>query len=235
MQTWNDVISFIKVNLGFINKLEIPDDTIVENLRQHVLPFFSQFSAGLKKFKAISDENLVGTSQGGQPMYKYKIPLDDEEYIIDILNFYPSKNVNLLDVSIPFINSPESVIDAAITNSYIDAVRSLQAQNTWDFIPPNILIFDFSVGYGIIEYMTVHNELKTIDSDKYHLMFKKLCLANVKIWLAANRSKFENLNTPFGTLNLNWEALKAEGNQEKEEVTQLLNMIPADWLLHIDV
>ena len=66
-------------------------------------------------------------------------------------------------------------------------------------------------------------------------MFKKLCLANVKIWLAAMRSKFENLTTPFGTISLNYEVLKQEGNQEKEEVMQLLNMIPPDFLIHVDV
>jgi len=233
-QTWTDVLKFCKVNLGLINKLEIDDDTIVENLREQVLPFFSQYS-GQKKFKDISDNNLIFSASGGQPMYQYKIPLDPEEYIIDILNFYPSRTINLLDVSIPFVNSPDSAIDAVIANSYIDIIKSMQAQNTWEFLPPDRLIFDFSIEYGIVEYTTVHEELKTIDPDKYQLIFKKLCLANVKIWIAANRSKFENLTTPFGTLNLNWEALKAEGAQEKEEATTLLGLIPPRWLLHIDV
>lgn len=232
-QNWTDVLDFVKINFGLINKLEISDDDLVRYLKSQVLPFFSQYD-GRKKFKDISDADLV-TSLSGQPMYQYKIPLDPEEYIISVLNFYPSKNTNLLDVSIPFINSPDSAIDAVISNSYIDIIKSMQAQNTWTFLPPDRLVFDFSIGFGIIEYMTVHTELNTINPDRYHLMFKKLCLANVKIWIAANRSKFENLTTPFGTLNLNWEALKTEGVQERDDVTTALNMVPPEWLLHIDV
>lgn len=233
MQSWSDVLEYIKINFGVLNKLEISDDEIVKNLRNHVLPFFSQYS-GSKKFKAISDGDMV-IGVTGDPIYKYKIKLEPEEYIIDILNIYYSRNGSLLDYAAPLINSPDTAIDVLIYNSYTDIIKSMQMKNTWDFLPPNILVFDAEIGFGIIEYTTVHSELKTIESDKYHLMFKKLCLANVKIWISANRSKFENLTTPFGVLNLNWEAMKAEGIQEREEVVTLLGMIPPDWLLNIDV
>jgi hypothetical protein len=233
MQSWNDVLQYIKINLGQINKLEISDDDLIYNLKSQVLPFFSQYS-GCKKFKALSDNNLI-MSLTGQPMQQYRIPLEPEEYIINVVNVYFSKNMSLLDLSTPFINSPESAMDALIANSYIDMVRSMQAANTWEFLSPDILLFDFAVGFIILEYTTVHSDLKTIDPDKYQLIFKKLCLANVKIWISANRSKFENLTTPFGAITLNWEAMKAEGIQEKEECTQLLNIIPPEFLIHIDV
>jgi len=233
-QNWNDILKYVKINLGVpFNKLEITDDDLVDLLRDQVLPLFSQY-APRKNFKAITDNNLMATGSG-QPMCQYKIPLDPEEYIIDVLNFYFSKNGSILDIVTPLIGSPEQAIDTLIYNSYIDIVKSMQVMNTWEFLPPDILIFDMSIGYGILEYNTVHQELKTIEPDKYHIMFKKLCLANVKIWLAAMRSKFENLTTPFGTISLNYEVLRQEGNQEKEEVMQLLNMIPPDFLIHVDV
>lgn len=233
-QSWNDTLNYIKINLGVpLNKLEISDDEIVENLRDQVLPLFSQY-APMKKYKAISDNNLM-PSLTGQPMYQYKIPLEPEEYIIDVLNFYFSNEYSMIDVVTPLITSPSQAIDTLIQNSYIDALKSLQTVNTWEFIPPDKLIFDFSVRFGILEYNTVHSELQTIDPDKYHIMFKKLCLANIKIWLAARRSKFENLTTPFGQINLNWEKLDADGKQEKDEVMQLLNMIPPDFLIHVCV
>ena len=44
-QTWNDVLSYIKINLGVpLNKLEISDDDLVTNLRDQVLPLFSQYA-----------------------------------------------------------------------------------------------------------------------------------------------------------------------------------------------
>jgi len=233
-QTWNDVLNYIKINLGVpLNKLEISDDDIVNNLRDQVLPLFSQF-APMKKYKAISDNNLI-ISTDGQPLYQYRIPLDAEEYIIDILNVYFSNESTAVSVVAPLISTPNEVIDTLIQNSYLDILKSLQAVNTWDFIPPDKLLFDFSIGYGIIEYNTVHDDLSTIDPDKYHIMFKKLCLANVKIWLSSIRSKYENLTTPFGPINLNWEKLDADGKQEKEEVMVLLNMLPPDFLIHVCV
>ena len=233
MQTWNNLLDFIKINFGLINKLEISDDDLVKYIKSQVLPFFSQYR-GRKKFRELSAVNRI-QSLSGQPLYQYRIPLDPDEYIIDILNFSFSKNTSLIDVTTPLINSPEGAIDTLIYNSYIDIIKSMQAKNTWEFLAPDILIFDFDFGYGILEYTAPHTDLRTIEPDNYQLIFKKLCLANVKIWIAANRSKFDNLTTPFGVMNLNWEALKAEGVQEKEEATQLLNILPPDFLINIDV
>lgn len=232
-QSWNDVLSYIKINFGSVNKLEISDDDLVKNLREQVLPIFSQYR-GRKKFKELSSANLI-QSLTGQPLYQYRIPLDENEYIVDILAFNFSKNTSLIDVTTPLINSPEGAIDTLIYNSYIDIVKSMQAKNTWEFFPPDIIAFDFDIGYGILEYTCQHDDLRTLDPDSYQTIFKKLCLANVKLWVAANRSKFDNLTTPFGTMNLNWEALKAEGAQEREEAMQLLNMLPPQFLLNIDV
>jgi len=234
MQTWNDTLNFIKINLGApINRLEISDDDLIKNLREQVLPFFSQY-APAKKFKSITNSNLMN-GISGEPLYQYKIPLDEEEYIIDILGVYFTKDNGLIDNVVPLMTSNEQVIDTIIYNSYSDLIRSMHPINTWEFIPPDKLLFDFEVVFGVIEYNTVHENLKTIDPDKYHIMFKKLCLANVKIWISSMRSKYENLSTQFGPIVLNWETLKQEGNQEKEEVMQLLNMIPPDYLVHVDV
>jgi len=234
MQTWSDVLSYIKINLGApMNRLEISDDDLVKNLREQVLPFFSQY-APAKKFKTITNANLIA-GLGGDPIYQYRIPLDPDEYVVDILNVYFTSSHGIMEMVTPLITTTEQVIDTIIYNSYSDLIASMQAVNTWEFIPPDKIMFDFEVNFGVVEYNTTHDSLKTIEPDKYHIMFKKLCLANVKIWISAMRSKFENLSTQFGPINLNWENLKQEGNQEKEEVMQLLNMIPPDYLLHVDV
>jgi len=233
MQSWNDTIKYIKINMGVpINRLEISDDDLVTNLREQVLPFFSQY-APAKKFKSISSSNLI-TGITGEPIYQYRIKNNEDEYIIDVLNVYFTRDSGIIDNMNSIMTSTEQVIDAIIYNSYSDLIRSMQPVNTWEYIPPDKLLFDFEVGFGVVEYNTVHENLSTIEPDKYHLMFKKLCLSNTKIWIAAMRSKYENLSTQFGPINLNWETLKQEGIQEREEVMVLLNMIPPDYLVHID-
>jgi hypothetical protein len=234
MQTWNDILKYIKLNLGApLNKLEMSDDEIVNNLREQVLPFFSQY-APAKEFKIITNDNILSGDRGA-PLYRYRIPLSPEEYIVDVLNVYFTRNTSMIDTLTSIMSSTEEVLDTIIYNSYSDLVKSMQPVNTWEFLPPDILIFDFEVSYGVLEYNTVHNDLSTIDPDKYHLMFKKLCLAQMKTWIASMRSKFQSLTTPFGPIDLNWESLKQEGMQEREEVLQLLNMIPPDYLIHVDV
>ena len=39
-----------------------------------------------------------------------------------------------------------SATDMVIANSYADAIRSINVRNTWDFIPPDTLILDLSLG-----------------------------------------------------------------------------------------
>lgn len=235
MQTWTDVLKFIKINLGVpLNNLELSDDELVENLKDQVLPVFSQF-APRKSFKAITSSNIIyRQNQDGHPLYQYRIPKETNEYIIDVLNVYHTQNRLLMSELSSLIHSPMQAIDIVIANSYNDIIRSLQKRQTWEFIPPDVIIFDDEIQYAVMEYQTIHDDLSTIDPDKYHLIFKKLCLANVKLWVASMRSKFENLQTPFGPLNLNYEKLQQEGQQEREECMQLLNMLPPDVLVHVD-
>ena len=46
--------------MGYLNKLEISDDDLVEGLKTQVLPFFSQFR-GQKKFKQNIEVELFKT------------------------------------------------------------------------------------------------------------------------------------------------------------------------------
>lgn len=95
-------------------------------------------------------------------------------------------------------------IDQVIANSFVDAIRSIGVRNTWDFLPPDILMMDLSLadssinggGFAVCNYTTVHTTLDTIQPDFYHLCFKKMCLGQTMLWLSAIRSKYENLATP---------------------------------------
>ena len=85
-QNWNNVLSYIKLNLGSpLNLIEMSDDEIIENLKEHVLPVFSQYCP-LKKWLYIGPEHAINTTGfPGQPQYVFKIPKPDDEPIVDIL------------------------------------------------------------------------------------------------------------------------------------------------------
>lgn len=227
-QTWNNVLEYIKINLGGpLNMLEISDNDLVRLLKNQVLPFFSQFSPK-QKYAYVSSANLIPPEKPGSPLYLYKIPLEVNERIIDILDVYVGKNTALVDSFGGTIINAATAEDLVMSNTYIDAIKSLSVKNTWEFLPPDKLAFDVEATGATIIYNTVHETLDTIQPDMYELMFKKLCLANVKIWVANMRSKFNNLTTPFGQLDLGWDRLLQEGQTEKQEVMTDLNSIPPD-------
>jgi len=140
---------------------------------------------------------------------------------------------------IPF--STMGTIEQVIANSYVDAIRSIGVKQTWQFYPPDILILDQSLrdwsittgNFLIVNYTTEHKNLDTIEPDFYSLCFKKMCLGQTKLWLAAIRSKYENLATPFGQLNINWQLLQDDGQRLLEECNQFLASIPPKKLLII--
>ena len=51
------------------------------------------------------------------------------------------------------------------------------------------------------------------------------------LYLSALRSKFENLTTAFGGINLNWQSLYDQGSRLLEESNTFLMSIPPDKLV----
>lgn len=84
-QSWNNILSYIKMSLGApLNMIELSDTDIIDVLKEHVLPVFSQYCPW-KRWVALNSSNLID-HYSGQPMYQYKIPKPVDEPIIDILD-----------------------------------------------------------------------------------------------------------------------------------------------------
>lgn len=231
-QHWNNILSYIKINLGVpVNLLEIADDELILNLREHVLSSFSQY-APAKAYAFITGANQFWGGLGS-PQYMYKIPVPEGTYIIDVLEAMPTKEVSVVDMYGGAIINAQAAMDLVISNTYIDAVRSLQARNTWEFIPPNIMIFDKETTSCVVIYNTPHVTLDTIRPDLYHRAFKPMCLGHTKLWIASMRSKFEGLTTPFGALNLNYDKLQQEGQTLIDAAQAVLDTIPPDLLIEV--
>jgi len=232
-QHWNDVLGYIKINLGVpVNLLELSDDDLITNLRQHVMGIFSQY-APHKAWAYISGNDLFQSSTLGSPRFMAKIPVPPGTYIVDVLEAYPTKEVSIVDMYGGALINARAAMDLVISNAYIDAVRSLQARNTWEFLPPDIMIFDKETIACVVVYNLTHVSLDTVRPDLYHKCFKPLCLGHTKLWIAAMRSKFEGLATPFGQLNLNFAELKNEGQTTIDNVMNMLETIPPDIFIEI--
>lgn len=233
-QSWNNVLNYIKRAFGTkLNLLEMTDEEIIIGLKEDVLPFFSQY-APEKRYKFITDNNIIG-HKAGNPLYQYKIPVEDGEYIIDVIEAYATKDTAIVDRFGGAIVSTTSAIDVVIANVYIDAVKSLNTRNTWEFVPPDMLIWDEAITTGVVVYNVPISNLNRMMPDLYHTIFKPLSLAFVKRWISALRNKYQGLSTQFGPIELNWEKLEAESREEIEKYTDRLEQLPPDILLYVDV
>jgi hypothetical protein len=125
------------------------------------------------------------------------------------------------------------MINVVISNAYTDASRSLGVQNTWTFFPPKTIEFDKEITRAAIIYDIPHATPKTVRPDMYNTTFKPLCLGTVQRWLVAKRAKFENVATPFGQINLNWQKLETDSQTHIQDAMQKLELIPPDRLIEI--
>ena len=233
-QNWNNVLNYIKRAFGTkLNLLEMTDEEIIIGLKEDVLPYFSQY-APEKRYVFITDNNII-VHKSGYPLYQYKIPVADDEYIIDVVEAYATKDTAIVDRFGGAIVSTTSAIDVVIANVYIDAVKSLNTRNTWEFDPPDTIIWDEPITTGVVVYNVPISDLRKMRPDLYHTIFKGLSLAFVKRWIAALRNKYQDLTTQFGTINLNWEKLESESREEIEKYTDRLEQLPPDILIYIDV
>ena len=233
-QTWNNVLEYIKLELGApVNLLEISDDDIIKYIKNHVLPEFSQYVPAFK-FKVITESNRVTYEAG--PSHVYKIPADPDDQIIDIYDVYYSRTGSIsVDVLGNYVVTSVDAIDAVITNEFKDVISSLRSRQTWEFHPPDFLFFDKPLpnGSALVVYNIVHKSLETIRPDMYRY-FKKFCAGYIKVWVAKLRSKFDNLATPVGQIPINWQQLLQEGQQEIQEVYQILETVPPDHLIVVE-
>jgi hypothetical protein len=235
-QTWSSILKYLKRELGTgVQLLEMSDDDIIEGLDEDVLALFSQYSPA-KKYTFITEDNLVKQTQPGQPQFMYTLPVPEDENIIDIYDVYERELDEILDELGLVENelyqvSSDLMMDIVISNSYTDAAKSLSTRNTWEFFPPRSIQMDLKLKHAVVVYNTPHDNPKTVRPDMYNTTFKPLCLGTVQRWLVAKRSKFENISTPFGQINLNWQQLETDSQTNVQNAMQKLELIPPDKLL----
>lgn len=233
-QNWNTIIKIIKNRLGApLNLLEMSDSDIVESLKLETLTRFSNH-VPYTKYMWISIANLM-ERQPGYPQHRFSLPIKEDEVILDITDVYFSNDGAILDQFGQWIASSEDAIDTVIMNTFIDAVKSLQTRQTWQFIPPKTIIFDLPVSVACIEYSVEHMVLNTIPPDMFWEIFVEMCYGYVLKWIIAKRKKYSTLATPFGNIELNVAALEQEAQIILDKVEQKLAAVPPDHLVYMTI
>lgn len=230
LQSWNNIISHIKYNLGIpFNLLELSDNDIIDFLKDQVLPEFSQHVPN-KLFIKITPADDAGVNNMTYHQYEYKLNIPDEVYVLSVENVFWNQ-------SSPFSeNSWSSMFidpcDVVLSNAYTTLRESLQTVPEFNFLPPRTITLSLLMGNGVIaEINTVHTVLDTIPPDLYNSTFKKMCLSGILKYLYNIRSKFTNITTPFGELQLNAQDLQARAQQLDQEIQESFNWIPPNQLL----
>lgn len=237
-QNWNHLLEFIKLKLGVpTNLLEISDADIQKYIKDHVIPEISNVISA-RAWSVITSANLI--NDPNDPDYvepfkdlRYRIPMDEKYEIIDVYDAYirPS-NSPYFDVG-TYGYAVLDPRDIVMWNTYADIFKSLNPVTDYYFIRPNIIQFGRKLLRDgiILECRVIHTNLESIPSDVFHDIFKMKCLGEVMSLVAAQRSKYENMSTQFGTIPINWERLETKSQEILQEVESKLDACPPEYLI----
>jgi hypothetical protein len=232
LQNWNNIISYIKYNLGMpFNLLELSDNDIIDYLKNQVLPEFSQHIPNKLFIKITPADQTVNDGRNiTYHQYEYKLNIPDDVYVIGVENVFWNQ-------AAPFTENSWNTIfidptDVVLANAYTTLRESMQVVPEFNFFPPRTITLSLMMGNGLVaEVNTIHTALDTIQPDLYNSTFKKMCLSAILKYLYSIRSKFNNLSTPFGQIQLNTQDLQTRFQQIDQEVADSFNWIPPNQLL----
>ncbi len=231
-QSWDNVLSHIKIELGAdVMALEISDQRMIEMIQMHVLPEFSAFS-GLHKWYKMYESHIV--SEDPVLLYEFK---DFPYKIIEVKN--KVDKANYVDYDHMFSQSVTGdITDYLVRQNYLDMANMVRADNTWRFIAPNKIEvtkagFSYLNDEFVLELDVVHNDPTSISPGLYD-SFRDLATAYIMNAIGKIRKKFNNFNTPFGSIQLNAEELISDAKELRRETLELLRRTPPEqyvWVL----
>jgi hypothetical protein len=225
-QTWDNILSYIKLNLGAdVQKLEFTDERIIEILKEQTLQEFSMYES-YTTYYTMRQENIITDI----PFLVYEFK-EDFPYKVLELKRRIDQTFNYGDMlTIP---TSTNLVDTLIRANYLDMSRITRAEHSMRFDPPNrIQVIEPSINLEyqrefIIEVGVVHESPLTISPGSYD-QFRNLALGDIMIFISKIRSKFNNFSTPFGQITLDADQLLQEGKEIKGVALQELKRNPPE-------
>jgi len=233
-QTWDNLLSYIKLELGNdIMKIEFDDDRIIEIIKEHVMPVFCSWDNGLHKFYKMTEDMLIQE----EPYLLYKFNFEIFPYkIMTIKNIIPQMSFLDMEMFYQQNMSGGDITDYLISSNYIDMSKIAIASDTWRFIPGDKIQVS-KANYTcrsrefIVELDVIHPDPTTIEPTVYEY-FRDLCYAEISIFLGKLRSKYKNFSTPFGEVLVNADDLIQDGKQLKQETLEKLKQNPPEKFVY---
>lgn len=236
-QNWNNLIGWLKRKLGVpVAFLEYSDDDLRNIIVEDVLPDLSQYIGRPLWIRLGSKDRLANAESDPQIAFQmYQIPVPNDYVIIDVQDVYWHRdNMGVMGIyqNMLTVMDPR---DTVMTNEFLDMLNSLEVVQAFHFVAPNRIYFerDLMDNDVILECKAEHNDLSTIPSDVYREYLKPWALAEILENIAAMRSHFKEVSTPFGQLNLNADDLMARALTLRQGIQEKLDATPPDHLVHI--
>jgi len=229
-QNWSNLFYYINSKLASnVNALELTNADLQSIILNVTLPDFSIYMP-LKKVYKLTMGMLV---PGSLNKYTFKLPVATEGFtIVRVEEAYYSRlsnNTSLSNVNNGVLINPE---DIAMAQQSIDMRASLSTVRTYDFIPPDIITFNKIISADMLLDLSIeHTSPDTIPSDLYHKLFKKIALRDVLDNIIMARSKYTNLATPLGQIELNIDNLVQIRDRLNDEIKETEDNVPPDVMV----
>lgn len=226
MTSWNSVLSYVKARLSLPSTfLEKTDAELKEYLINTALSEFSTYFPDYTRTSVLTDNDNYKVRNHPNQYYFF----DDED--LDILTVRECY-FNLSDAAIhgaPLFG-PTSMTDMKwwALNVFKSNMVSKYSdfKPTYKFIEPNIIEvlrgaeFRTPAEVFVVEYARSQPRDLSKIPIALDMTFKDLCLAHVQIWIGSLRTMYSSIDTPFGPIQINGDAMKSDGFELREKIVE---------------
>ena len=224
---WNNTIDFIKIQLGAdVNKLEVDEYKIEDIIKTVTMPEFCLYFNYIDRLEYPSDQITTVTSD---LKYRYKIQNYDRQ-IYEIKKLYfPANWVTAFSMS--NTGSPTQIV---ASNYALDISESLMPVRSWQFFRPDIIELTIPIGFSVPDYFVIEVGAEFLNPSEIepsmYSAFKKLAAADVIDYIISLRTKYQQLTTPQGTINMDLGRLEQKAERFRSEAQQKLENTQPDVL-----
>lgn len=209
-----EVIQYIEKNLGFqLTDLELTHDEIINNIRKDSLRTFSKYFPNTERVR-VGKEDLV---EGYQNMYY----LNTETDCVNVNRVIHSSLLGANAVTDMLHPTAMAMMygDPISRQLESDVVSTTKNPVTFVYYHPNkveITPMTYATDHFIVVCNTIHADHFGTIPENLREVFLDLCLYDTQMSLYAIRSRFNNLQTTFGSIELFLDELREARDRRKE-------------------
>lgn len=224
MLTNTEILQYIERDLGFMfNDLEINPEEIIKTVERFTIPTFSKYHPKqervlLKETDKVEGFNNVYYIDAENPIVNVNRIIGLDNQLMNITGYAGNLNPYMTGMG---GNPVDSQMMADLSGINLNP-------STYRYFHPNkIELLNSAVMTSLkilIVVNTYHDKHFASIPENMHDIFLELASYDVQISLYAMRSRFQNMSTTFGELNLNLDEMSQARDKRKELVEQMANL-----------